>query len=335
MTTAAPMAIPSATALVRHSGVGLDLARSWVDLDKAQRRRRAIAAAQLHDIPELLDLVDVGLTLHGKRKKATSPQTRAAYRRAVRALLAAWAHEDLLSVDGDTAVLWVESLKGKDGDDAKPATKTRHVSSARALYAALRWAKATTADPFADVHIPTDPTPAWDKRAPYDDAVVERLLTTAAGDDKVLVLLGAHAGLRVSEMTALRWEDIDLAGRTLVVRQGKGGKMRSVALSRSLVEALKDLRDDEDRSVPTERSRYVLPYRSGFNAWRRMKVLCARAGVTSLGIHSLRHTAGTRVFHETRSLEDAARHLGHASIETARVYAKWDDTHLKTTVGEW
>jgi len=38
---------------------------------------------------------------------------------------------------------------------------------------------------------------------------------------------------------------------------------------------------------------------------------------------------------ETQSLEEAARHLGHASIETTRVYAKWSNTRLRATIGEW
>jgi len=39
--------------------------------------------------------------------------------------------------------------------------------------------------------------------------------------------------------------------------------------------------------------------------------------------------------HETDSLEETARHLDHASIETTRVYATWSNIKLKATVGEW
>ncbi len=58
--------------------------------------------------------------------------------------------------------------------------------------------------------------------------------------------------------------------------------------------------------------------------------MCCRRGV-----HSLRHAAGARVVRETGSLEEAAHHLGHASIETTRVYAKWSTTRLQATVGVW
>ncbi len=54
------------------------------------------------------------------------------------------------------------------------------------------------------------------------------------------------------------------------------------------------------------------------------------------GVHALRHYCGTRLVREGGDLEMAARHLGHASIETTRIYAaKWSDEGLKRTVGEW
>jgi integrase len=96
-------------------------------------------------------------------------------------------------------------------------------------------------------------------------------------------LLGAHAGLRAQECTALQWADVQLA------RRGKGGKQRVVALSASLRQALQvlDRRDDG----------YVLGYRSTGNAWRRMRELCAAAEVAAKGgacIAALRRDAALR-----------------------------------------
>ena len=105
-------------------------------------------------------------------------------------------------------------------------------------------------------------------------------------------------------------------------------------MSRSLAAALADLRETGERIVGNGAD-YVLPYRSTVAAWKRLNRVCVRAGVAPRGIHSLRHAAGTRVVQETGSLEEAAHHLGHASIETTRVYAKWSNKKLKATVGEW
>ena len=58
-------------------------------------------------------------------------------------------------------------------------------------------------------------------------------LLQAARDpmDAVLVLLGAHAGVRAQECADLRWADVYLARWDLVVRRGKGGKQRPLWLN--------------------------------------------------------------------------------------------------------
>ncbi len=78
-----------------------------------------------------------------------------------------------------------------------------------------------------------------------------------------------------------------------------------------------------------------LPYRSSERARERLAALCATVGVEYKGMHAFRHYCGTRLVGEGGDLEMAARHLGHASIETTRIYVKWNDQGLKRTVGEW
>lgn len=53
--------------------------------------------------------------------------------------------------------------------------------------------------------------------------------------------MGGIAGLRASEITSLKWGDLDLDGGALVVRNGKGGKTRRVPLSASLIADLREL----------------------------------------------------------------------------------------------
>ncbi len=322
-------------ALVRYEGLGLDRARGWVEMPRDERRRRAMAAAQTQDVPALLSLAESWLLLYGRRKKQTSPLTVSAYRQGIMALVEAWRGTDLLKADSDAASLWLESLTGRDGKkDAAASTRVRYRAAGRALYSALRWANATSANPFADANIAPDSTPAHEKRAPYTPADVARLVAVATGDDLALALLGAHAGLRVAEGLALRYQDIDIAASTLTVTAGKGGKRRTVTMSPSLARALDDLGDTGERVVG-ERSGYVLPYGSAVSARRRLALLCARAGVTYRGIHALRHSAGTRLYSQTGRLEDAQRHLGHASISTTQVYAHWSDERVKTALTSW
>lgn len=59
-----------------------------------------------------------------------------------------------------------------------------------------------------------------------------------------------------------------------------------------------------------------------------------RASIHNKGFHAFRHYAGTRIA-GTLGLEDAARHLGHSSIETTRIYAKWADASLVNALKDW
>ncbi len=74
---------------------------------------------------------------------------------------------------------------------------------------------------------------------------------------------------------------------------------------------------------------------SDVRARARLQQVCMRANVPYKGVHALRHYAGTRLMQQTNSLEDVARHLGHSSIETARVYAKWSDEKLRDVLNDW
>ena len=68
---------------------------------------------------------------------------------------------------------------------------------------------------------------------------IERLIFAAhTPRDLAILELGYASGLRVSELAQLRIEDVNLKARTLVVRQGKGGKDRIGLFGRKAAEAL-------------------------------------------------------------------------------------------------
>ena len=319
------MHAPLSAALVPYLGPGDDSATAWLRLSPAERRRTAMQAAHDHDADTLWGLTEAWLRSFSPVGASVSPATVRSYRTGVRALLAAWARQDLLRPDPDAATTYLRQLERRG---LAPTTIQARLAAARGMYAGLRWCRAVLTDPFAACRAPRDATPAWEKRMPYADDEVAALLQAATDPtDRVLVLLGAHAGLRAQECTDLCWADVHLARRDLLARRGKGGKQRVVALSASLRQAIQTLARREDG--------YVLPYRSAGSAWRHMQALCAAADVTAKGVHALRHTAGTRLYAETRDLEATARHLGHAKLETTRIYAKWSDRQLRETMGRW
>jgi hypothetical protein len=73
---------------------------------------------------------------------------------------------------------------------------------------------------------------------PVSRADLRTLLDTLPDDLRRAVALGAYAGLRVSEVAALRWEDVDVESRRARILHGKGGKARVVALGSVLIDHL-------------------------------------------------------------------------------------------------
>lgn len=67
---------------------------------------------------------------------------------------------------------------------------------------------------------------------------VERVLSELRGGPRLVVMLLYGAGLRLGEALSLRIKDLDLARRTVVIREGKGGKDRRSVLPDKLVAEL-------------------------------------------------------------------------------------------------
>ena len=138
---------------------------------------------------------------------------------------------------------------------------------------------------------------------------------------RVLLRLGGIAGLRASEITGLKWDDINLDVRALTVQNGKGGKTQRVLLSASLVADL--------QAMGPRQSDQAVIGRTPEAARGRLRTLCKRECIPYLCLHALRHTAGTRLVRAGFQLQDVAEHLGHSDVQTARTHGKWADNRLK------
>ena len=298
----------------------VQLASSWTALNPEERKRRAVQAARDRNLEILWELEQAWLTLYSSARKNISKHTLKAYKTALKQWLIGTSDQSLLQVDSDAARLWIERL------EIAPNSSQVKIAGVKAFYAALRWAGATQADPLKDVKPERDNTSKNEKRDRYTDAEIEALLAVKTDDprDQVLVLLAGHAGLRVSECCLVGPSNYNPKTKSLKF-VGKGRKTRTVQVSRRLATLL--------GQVSPIGETYL-----GFgDDWARIKMqkLCALAGVTYRAVHSLRHSAGSRLYQQTTDLMMVAEHLGHSSIETTQIYAKWDKTQLEVAVQDW
>jgi len=306
------------TAIVTYTGTTEHRAARWSDASPDERKRRALEAASSRDTAELWSLTETHLYLTGASGAHVSPHTLTSYRAGVR-LYVTWCGSAGVTIARASADQGRAFVRWLEGRFASASVRAR-LAAARQLYAALRWSGATTAAPFADCKPARDLTAAHEKRAPFSPEELGGVLAVADPLERAFLLAGAHAGCRISEALELRWSDIN--GHTLRVRSGKGRKARTVELSASLTAALAAIRPS---SPGDER---VFPFRQHAGRQRLAK-LCRRAGVEQRCYHALRHHAGVLVYRATGDLNEVAEHLGHSSVETARVYVHHTHARLR------
>lgn len=137
-----------------------------------------------------------------------------------------------------------------------------------------------------------------------------------------------QSGLRKGEVEELRLEDLDLKGRRLSVRNGKGLKDRTVYLTDTSVSALTAYL--AVRGIgPTD---HVFLYRNQAIAkdliHGRLKAAGDRVGV-KVHAHRLRHTAATQLLNAGCPVTSIQKFLGHKKLNTTMVYARAHDATVE------
>lgn len=159
----------------------------------------------------------------------------------------------------------------------------------------------------------------------FDEA--GRLVEGADPEWRSMIVVALRTGLRLGELLALRWRDVDLEAGRLVVRRAaargvvgtpKSGQAREVPLSEEARGALRAQQHDRGELVFCDGSGAMLTR----NACRRpLWRACGRAGIRRIGWHKLRHTFASHLVMRGASMKAVQELLGHSTIEMTMRYA--------------
>lgn len=144
--------------------------------------------------------------------------------------------------------------------------------------------------------------------------------------------LALTTGARRSELSSLRWSDVDLVRRVAVLRTSKNGESRTLPLVMSVRDALAEARKVQPLSsdlVFFDPKNPVKP-KNVDAIWRHVR---ARAGLEAdredsldrVVLHSMRHTAATKLIAGGANVIQAAAVTGHKTVSMLKRYA-----HLKS-----
>jgi integrase/recombinase XerC len=149
-----------------------------------------------------------------------------------------------------------------------------------------------------------------------------------------LVVFLLHTGLRASEVCSLRLEDLAINARSGSVQVvGKGAKQRTVPLNKEAREAINqwlDARPDCNQDTVFVGQR-LTPFST--SALRRViSELSYQAKLENVSPHTLRHTFGKRLVDSGVSLEKVAALMGHANLNTTKIYTTPSQRDLEKAV---
>ena len=144
------------------------------------------------------------------------------------------------------------------------------------------------------------------------------------------------AGLRVSEVVALKVGDIDSERMLLRVERGKGGKDRHAMLSPQLLELLRAWwREGRRRSLLLPGG-WLFPGRnpveplSARQLGRVVRAAAQAAGITKrVSPHTLRHSFATHLLEQGVNIRVIQTLLGHAKLNTTALYTRVANTTIR------
>jgi integrase/recombinase XerC len=155
--------------------------------------------------------------------------------------------------------------------------------------------------------------------------------TFHAARDKAILELLYSSGLRVSELTALDVNDLDMK-ESLVRVRGKGKKERIIPVGSKAIEALKNYLP-ERILIKKKSQASFLNNRGGRLTQRTVRRIVVKYGRIialkgCLSPHTLRHTFATHLLHSGADLRSIQELLGHLSLSTTQKYTHVDIAHL-------
>ncbi len=174
------------------------------------------------------------------------------------------------------------------------------------------WGMESLRNPVKAVRLPSLPE-GRDRRLKPGE--LEKLLEATSEEMGRLIRFALESGMRRGEIAGMKWEQVDLQKKTVILPETKNGQKRIVPLSPEAVRILSSL-----------------PRRIDGNVWslaadavsQAFAQACHKANISGLRFHDLRHEATSRFFENGFNVMEVAAITGHKTLQMLKRY-----THLK------
>jgi integrase/recombinase XerD len=240
-------------------------------------------------------------------------------------------------LDADLISTFLQNLE--DGRRNSPETRNIRLAAIRSFFHFLEHRQPTALEQIRRIlAIPYKKTNT--RLVPYlGQEEVQALLdapdpaTRAGIRDRAMLHLAVSAGLRVSELTGLRTEHVDLSSMSILVH-GKGRRERALPLWKTTATAVRAwLAVRGTVSIPElfvnarggPMSRWGFAYLLQHHA-QTARQKCPSLTKKQLSPHVLRHTCAMIILQATQDIRKVSLWLGHSNLATTEVYTRADPT---------
>lgn len=218
------------------------------------------------------------------------------------------------------------------------STMARHLASLKSFYRYLLKNEIIRQNPLAFVATPRIPKklPRYLEEKEMVSVLEQPVLTNDVGiRDRAILELLYGAGIRVSELTSLNLENIDLGYGYLRVT-GKGNKERIVPIGREAIKSLKMYTEQaRPKWTATQQEKALFVNQKGGRLSARsvrtfVHKYCRQAGVKEdLSPHGFRHSFATHLLDHGADLRAVQELLGHQKISSTQIYTHVSNKKLR------
>jgi integrase len=191
--------------------------------------------------------------------------------------------------------------------------------------AITEWGITEISNPVRNIRRPKN-NPGRERRLEANEE--ERLLESLKTPYREMLIVSIETAMRRSEVCGIRWRDVELRKRYIVLRDTKNGTQRTVPLSTRAVQAIAGLARDINRDA------LVFGGKKPDSYTRAFIDACLAENIKELRLHDIRHEATSRLFElGTLSLMEIAKITGHQDVRMLMRYTHLEAETLAVKLG--
>lgn len=238
--------------------------------------------------------------------------------RATRLMKYPFALKSLVALRGSDLAAFVRM---REEQGRSPHTIDRDLAMISRLYEVARanWGMEGLQNPVKNVIKPKLPQGRTRRLLKGEE---EKLLKASSKSFQRVVRFALESAMRREELASLTWDQVDMERHTIFLPQTKNGESRTVPLSPTAIAIIKEAYTPDEAAGKEKVFGYTVNSITGI-----MRDACAKAGITDLRFHDLRHEAISRLFENTDlDVMEIRMITGHKTLQMLARY-----THLRAS----